>query len=59
MQTTITQTYSLTPAVVSNWQYGNGSSLVLNGAKFDPGTGGTCNDTGASCSLMAMWVRGV
>ncbi|MBK9187111.1 MAG: YHYH protein [Moraxellaceae bacterium] len=25
--------------------------FALNGVKFDPGTGGTCNDTGASCSL--------
>ncbi|MCC6373310.1 MAG: YHYH protein [Moraxellaceae bacterium] len=50
--TTITQTYSLTPAVVSTT--GSMATVVgfaLNGVKFDPGTGGTCNDTGASCSL--------
>jgi hypothetical protein len=28
--------------------------FVLNGVKIDAGTGGTCNDTGATCSLGGM-----
>ena len=50
---TVVANYTLTPAVVSN--SGTPTMVVghaLNGVKFDPGTGGTCDNTGSACSLI-------
>ncbi len=49
----VSATYTLSPAVVSST--GSAAQIVgyaLNGVKFDPGTGGTCDNSGASCSLI-------
>ena len=43
---------TLSPAIVSS--SGNATHVVgyaMNGVKFDPGTAGSCNDSGSSCSL--------
>lgn len=49
----VSASYTLTPAVVS----ATGSPVMvvgyaLNGVKLDPNTGGTCDDSGASCTLI-------
>jgi len=49
----ISASYTLTPAQTGSVN----SNLValgyaLNGIKFEPGTGGTCNDSGTNCSLV-------
>jgi hypothetical protein len=49
---TVSVSGTLLPAVVSST--GTSTQIVgyaLNGVKFDPGTAGTCNDSGSSCSL--------
>jgi len=51
--TSVSATYSLMPAVVSTT--GSNATVVgfaLNGVKFDPNTGGSCNNDGSSCSLI-------
>lgn len=48
----ISASYPLSPTRTSTT--GNPAMVVghaLNGIKFDPGTNGTCNDSGANCSL--------
>ena len=49
----VSATYTLSPSVVST---GGTPTMVvghaLNGVKFDPGTGGTCDNTGSTCSLI-------
>jgi hypothetical protein len=48
----VSASYTLSPAVVSS--SGTSTQVVgyaLNGVKFDPGTAGTCDDSGSSCSL--------
>jgi YHYH protein len=50
---TVTATLTLSPQVVS--ATGESAMVVgyaLNGVKFDPGTGGTCDDSGDNCSLV-------
>lgn len=49
---TVSASTTLTPAIVST----SGTSTkvvgyVLNGVKMDPNTGGTCDNTGTSCSM--------
>lgn len=49
---TVSASTTLTPAIVST--SGTAAKVVgyvLNGVKMDPNTGGTCNDSGTSCSL--------
>lgn len=49
----VSASYTLTPAVISS--SGTPTMVVghaLNGVKFDPGTGGTCDNTGSNCSLI-------
>ena len=50
---TVSASATLTPAVVSST--GSAATVVgyaLNGVKFDPNTGGTCDNAGTSCSLI-------
>lgn len=49
----VSASYTLNPAVVSST--GTSAMVVgfaLNGVKFDPNTGGSCDNTGSSCSLI-------
>ena len=48
----VTASYTLAPAVVSST--GTPATVIgfaLNGIKMDPGTGGTCDNTGTTCDL--------
>jgi hypothetical protein len=50
---TVTATYTLTPSIAN--KTGTTAQIVgygLNSVKFDPGTGGSCNNAGDSCSLI-------
>ncbi|MFM7736885.1 MAG: YHYH protein [Alphaproteobacteria bacterium] len=52
--TTVAATYTLTPEIVnpSGTIVGPpGIGHALNGVKLDPGTGGTCDDSGSNCTL--------
>lgn len=49
----VSRTFSLSPSILAS----NGSSTNVvgygrNGVKFDPGTAGTCDNSGSSCSLV-------
>jgi len=49
----VSQSYSLTPVIASNSGVAvKEPGYALNGVKFDPGTGGVCNNSGSSCSLI-------
>ena len=44
--------YTLTPAIISDTGIASKEpGLALNGVKFDPGTAGTCNNSGSNCTL--------
>jgi hypothetical protein len=50
---TVTATYTLTPSIAN--KTGTSTQIIgygLNSVKFDPGTGGSCNNAGDSCSLI-------
>jgi len=51
----VSASYSLDPVLTSAMTILGGPrgaiAYVLNGVKMDPGTAGTCNDSGGSCSL--------
>lgn len=51
----VSASYSLDPVLTSTMTTLGGPrgaiGYVLNGVKIDPGTAGTCNDSGGSCSL--------
>jgi hypothetical protein len=34
------------------------TGFMLNGVKIDPGTGGSCNDSGSNCTLLGVRVDG-
>ena len=54
-QQAVSASYTLDPAMTSTATTLGGPrgaiGYVLNGVKIDPGTAGTCNDSGGSCSL--------
>lgn len=43
--------YTLTPALSDTTSRIKEIGHALNGVKFDPGTAGTCDDTGSNCSM--------
>jgi hypothetical protein len=43
--------YTLTPALNTSSVLVKQPGYALNSVKFDPGTGGTCNDSGSTCDL--------
>ena len=52
----VSATFTLSPTVTTTATQTGGPagsfSYVLNGVKIDPGTAGSCNDSGSSCSLL-------
>jgi len=49
----ISASTTLTPAIVSaTGSFAQVTGYVLNGVKLEPGTGGTCDASGSSCSLI-------
>jgi hypothetical protein len=50
----VSATYTLTPTVtsISSNTGMAATGYLLNGVKIDPGTAGSCNDSGSSCSLI-------
>jgi len=55
VEQTVSASYTLAPAVTTSATELGGprgvTGYVLNGVKIDAGTGGTCDDSGTSCSL--------
>ena len=50
----VSASYSLSPTATSNSSNTGmlATGYLLNGVKIDPGTAGSCNDSGSSCSLI-------
>jgi hypothetical protein len=48
----VSASYTLAPASTGTAASTQITGYALNGVKMDPGTAGTCNDSGSSCSLI-------
>jgi hypothetical protein len=48
----VSASYTLSPASTGTAASTQIAGYALNGVKMDPGTAGTCNDSGSSCSLI-------